>query len=127
MPPEQLAAGAFAVMEVISISSSGAEREWLTAGESNRAGKRFAVNEVVRSAEKKVARDTDLLASRARSGRPHSARLLLRGIYFQQLNSLICAIDWRGSEIIESHSLHTPTRMFEKVTAERFMRMSRVS
>ena len=46
--------------------------------------------------------------------------------YFQLLNSLIWAIDCRGS-MIESHSLHTPTRIFEKVTADLFIRMFLVS
>jgi hypothetical protein len=35
-------------------------------------------------------------------------------------------MDCRGSEI-ELHSLQTPTRMFEKVTLERLILMSRVS
>jgi hypothetical protein len=46
--------------------------------------------------------------------------------YFQLLNSLIWAIDCRGS-MIESHSLQTPTRIFEKVTADLFIRMFLVS
>jgi hypothetical protein len=36
-------------------------------------------------------------------------------------------MDCRGSEMVESHSLQTPTRMFENVTAERFILMLRVS
>jgi hypothetical protein len=47
--------------------------------------------------------------------------------YFQLPNSRICAMDCRGREIVESHSLHTPTRIFENVTHEPLMRMSRVS
>ncbi len=48
-------------------------------------------------------------------------------VYFQLLNSRICAIDWRGRLMVESHSLHTPTRMFENVIAERLIRRLRVS
>jgi len=33
--------------------------------------------------------------------------------HFHEPSSLSCAIDCRGSEIIESHSLHTPTRILE--------------
>ena len=79
------------------------------------------------SGRNRMTRDTGVLASRAGSGRPHSARLTSGSLYFQQLSSLICAIDCRGSEMSESHSLQTLTRMFEKVTAERVMRISRVS
>ena len=52
---------------------------------------------------------------------------LRRGTHFQLLSSRICATDCLGRPIIESHSSQTLTRMFEKVTADLFMRRSRVS
>jgi hypothetical protein len=77
--------------------------------------------------EKRKARNTECSRITGQAWPPPQRQTLRRWNYFQQLSSLICAIDCRGSEIIESHSLHTPTRMFENVTRERFICMSRVS
>jgi hypothetical protein len=77
--------------------------------------------------EKRKARNTECSRITGQAWPPPQRQTLHRWNYFQQLSSLICAIDCRGSEIIESHSLHTPTRMFENVTRERFICMSRVS
>lgn len=58
---------------------------------------------------------------------PPPQRQTFLHFYFQELSSRICAIDCLGSEIIELHSLQTPTRMLEYVIDDRFMRMSRAS
>lgn len=76
-------------------------------------------------ADKKMARNAILPHHGPRLAAPTAPDLTL-SFYFQELSSLICAIDCRGS-MIESHSPQTPTRIFENVTADRLIRMSRVS